>query len=1080
MKERPIGALVDALNANGADIAYKEATGSLPLAIGNTGLKGGKMQLAASISSQYVSAILLAAPYAKEAVHLELVGGQVISQPYIDMTIAMMKDFGIVVERLKSADGQLLDEYRIPRGVYKNPATYSVESDASSATYPVALAAISGTTCTLTNIGSGSLQGDARFAKDVLEPMGCVVEQTASSTTVTGPPPGQLRPLPLVDMEPMTDAFLTASVLAAVATAAPKAANAEGQKTHSTRIIGIANQRVKECNRIQAMMDQLAKFGVETHELETGIEVIGQQPSQLKSGANVHCYDDHRVAMAFSILAAAAQGPGAVIDERRCVEKTWPSWWDDLTRMGIQVEGVELAHEPKLSAPSRTQYDASSTIFLTGMRGSGKTFTGKIGAGLLGRRFIDADTYFEEKARKSVKAFVDDHGWSAFRARELLYFKELLETKAQNHVIALGGGIVETPAAHALLRQYAESGGPVVNVERDADEVVSYLEAESGRPAYESDIRDVYNRRAPLYQSCSSFNYVSHTGTKAVGTKENGDRLLVPLPSSPDDLRRSKEGVVRFFKFIARHDFNRVDHSDRRTYFLCLTLPDLSPIVNNLEELTAGADAIELRVDLLSPSGTSPATDNMPPVSYVGQQVAILRKHTPLPIIFTVRTKAEGGRFPDGAEEQYAELVNCAIRWGCEYVDLEVTRSAKTISNIVHSKGDSHLIASKHDFSGHFKWNSEDARAAFEKSSKIGDLIKIVGKASSMTDNHAMMSFRDSVSSAKPFISLNMGEVGKLSRILNPVFSPITSPMLPSAAPGQMSFADIQKALELMGVLSPKQFYLFGSPIQHSKSPLLHNTAFEKLGLPHFYQRHETSSVDDSLLQILRSNEFGGASVTIPHKIDIIPHLDELSETARMVGAVNTVVPLQSNGSTRLLGDNTDWMGIRQALLSSFTSDHQALDGKATGLVIGAGGTSRAAIYALHSLGMSTIYLFNRTIPNAQAVAAAFPADWNIVVTNDLTSLQEAPAAIVSSVPADGTSSRLVENPDAGVYIPDEIFSRKQGGVVVDMAYKPYRTPTLLLAQEYPKWEVRSGIEVLLLQGFEQFRLWTGRGESIA
>jgi pentafunctional AROM polypeptide len=245
MKQRPIGPLVDALVANGCNIQYLESQGNLPLAISPNGLKGSKIQLAASVSSQYVSSILLSAPYAREPVTLELTGGQVISQPYIDMTVAMMKDFGVeVVRRTDEVTGILLDIYDIPKCVYVNPAEYSIESDASSATYPLAIAAITGTTCTIQNIGSRSLQGDARFAIKVLEKMGCEVIQSAEDTTVKGPKDQPLKGIEEIDMEEMTDAFLTASVLAAVA---------EGK----TRIIGIANQRVKECNRIMAMIDEL-------------------------------------------------------------------------------------------------------------------------------------------------------------------------------------------------------------------------------------------------------------------------------------------------------------------------------------------------------------------------------------------------------------------------------------------------------------------------------------------------------------------------------------------------------------------------------------------------------------------------------------------------------------------------------------------------------------------------------------------------------------------------------------------------------------------------------------------------------
>ena len=200
------------------------------------------------------------------------------------MTIAMMRTFGINVVREKDPrTGVLLNVYTIPKGTYVNPAEYNIESDASSATYPLAVAAITGATCTITNIGSASLQGDARFATEVLEPMGCTVVQTETETTVTGPPRGQLRAIGLVDMEPMTDAFLTASVLAAVASLPPKEGRtlSDGSRPTTTRIIGIANQRVKECNRIKAMIDELGEFHLH---MRSQHEVADAPDSQVRSG----------------------------------------------------------------------------------------------------------------------------------------------------------------------------------------------------------------------------------------------------------------------------------------------------------------------------------------------------------------------------------------------------------------------------------------------------------------------------------------------------------------------------------------------------------------------------------------------------------------------------------------------------------------------------------------------------------------------------------------------------------------------------------------------------------------------------
>lgn len=172
----------------------------------------------------------MAAPYALQPTTLILTGDNVVSQPYIDMTISMMKSFGIPVARQNNT-------YTIPKSTYTNPSTYIIEADASSATYPLAFAAVTGSTVEIANMGKVSLQGDSEFAVKVLAEMGCEVSQTDTTTTVKG---GSLKGISL-DMESMTDAFLTASVLGAVA---------EGK----TRIWGIENQRVKECDRIAAMV----------------------------------------------------------------------------------------------------------------------------------------------------------------------------------------------------------------------------------------------------------------------------------------------------------------------------------------------------------------------------------------------------------------------------------------------------------------------------------------------------------------------------------------------------------------------------------------------------------------------------------------------------------------------------------------------------------------------------------------------------------------------------------------------------------------------------------------------------------
>lgn len=311
MQERPAGDLVNSLRSVGCSITYMKNEGSLPIEVKASGLKGGRIELKATTSSQFVSSLLLSAPFAQQPVTLVL-KGEVVSRPYIDMTIELMRTFGIDVKELT---GQSEVTFEIPLGVYKNPPTLFVEPDASSATYPFAVAAITGGKVTVKGVlkKEDSLQGDAGFPW-LLEKMGCTVTVQTDSITVQGPPLGTLKAID-IDMNTMTDAFLTAAALMATV---------PGGKS---RITNIANQRVKECNRIEAMRVELGKCGVECRELPDGIEVDGKRPEDI-NGASIHCYNDHRVAMAFGCLGCVAKG--IVITDKACVDKTYPEFWGHL------------------------------------------------------------------------------------------------------------------------------------------------------------------------------------------------------------------------------------------------------------------------------------------------------------------------------------------------------------------------------------------------------------------------------------------------------------------------------------------------------------------------------------------------------------------------------------------------------------------------------------------------------------------------------------------------------------------------------------------------------------------------------
>jgi 3-phosphoshikimate 1-carboxyvinyltransferase len=308
MHERPIGDLVEGLRQLGANIRYLGKDGFPPLEIHAAGLKGGRAAISGSTSSQFLSALLLAAPLAQGEVTVEIVD-HLVSWPYVAMTLALMERFGVKVE----ADPP--KRFQVPAGQrYRSPGRVWVEGDASSASYFLAGAAITGGTMRVVGAGRTSLQGDARFA-EVLERMGARVRWEDEAITVQG----GIRPLRGidVDLEQMPDAAMTLAVTALFA---------DGPTT----LRGIANWRVKETDRMAAMATELTKLGAKTEAGPDSLKVV--PPAKLR-GATIDTYEDHRIAMAFS-LAACGSEPVAIRDPG-CVRKTFPDYFETLARLTV-------------------------------------------------------------------------------------------------------------------------------------------------------------------------------------------------------------------------------------------------------------------------------------------------------------------------------------------------------------------------------------------------------------------------------------------------------------------------------------------------------------------------------------------------------------------------------------------------------------------------------------------------------------------------------------------------------------------------------------------------------------------------
>jgi 3-phosphoshikimate 1-carboxyvinyltransferase len=310
MRERPIGDLVDALHPLCGDtkIFYEGKEGFPPLRLEASGLAGGTTKIRGNLSSQFVTGLLMAMPLCRGPVEVEI-EGTLVSAPYVDLTLKVMEDFGAKVER----DGYRRFWMTAPSG-YSRSAPYEVEPDASSASYFLAAAAIANGNVEVLGIQNVSSQGESGFAR-ILKRMGARVQIDELSLIVDGSE--NLRGID-ADMDLMSDTGMTLAMTALFAGG-------------TTTIRNVGNWRLKETDRLRAMATELRKVGAAVEEGPDWIAIT--PPEKLTPGAVIETYDDHRMAMCFSLVTLGPKGVPVTILDPGCVRKTYPGYWDDFRKL---------------------------------------------------------------------------------------------------------------------------------------------------------------------------------------------------------------------------------------------------------------------------------------------------------------------------------------------------------------------------------------------------------------------------------------------------------------------------------------------------------------------------------------------------------------------------------------------------------------------------------------------------------------------------------------------------------------------------------------------------------------------------
>ncbi|KAK3391082.1 type I 3-dehydroquinase-domain-containing protein [Podospora didyma] len=769
-------------------------------------------------------------------------------------------------------------------------------------------------------------------------------------------------------------------------------------------------------------------------------------------------------------------------------------------------------------------FEPNASIVLVGCRGAGKRTLGFMGALHLRWRLVTEDHYFEKVTSLSRGQYLLHHGKENFARQNIDVFKRMLDSNRTGCIIECGMSSFADEAQDAL-RAYSKSN-PVVYVHREKEHILQLLDAADAEQLLKAD---------EGHRSCSNLEYYNlydssnSTPVPASGTSTPMDRRQL----GPSKLLGAREDFTKFLDFITGRGATRAwlespfsvaaipPELRSYSYALRLRLSYLVDMDLEWDDFEARGDCVELIIDHWP--------DDL--LNVIATQVALIRRKLGVPIIYHVEENPRGERqrTPAEKDEMDSELLELGLRLGVDYVSIDLQRNEAFVNRIFQHRGRSKVIGNYWYLGfGALPWHDDKQIENYGRARALGcDVVRIVRFCAGDSDVEILQDFKKRIQNAfpdprPPLVAYDFSVLGARTPLQSRILGPVKHPDMENERDHLATICTYNHTYELLFrqfLLDPLQFYVLGSNVSYSLSPAMHSAAYEFSGMPHTFQA-VTCSTLDSLNQICSSDSFGGACLTAPFKVAIMPHLKVKSHHATAIGAVNVLLPLRGQTNVILdhansrnkagpardfFGDNTDWSAILTCLRRAISPRNYVQPSKTTGLVIGAGGMARSAIYALIQLGCRNIFIYNRSIHRAAEVATHFnkwaatpqgvtaaasgtlAANGVISVVPEicrvLPSLSEPwprnfqlPTMVVSCVPATSVDG----NPPADFEMPLDWLRSPTGGVVVELAYEPLVTPLVAQMQAFrdnvsPSWVVVDGLEVVGEMAIEAFELMTGR-----
>ena len=648
----------------------------------------------------------------------------------------------------------------------------------------------------------------------------------------------------------------------------------------------------------------------------------------------------------------------------------------------------------------------TKNIVLMGYRGSGKTYTARYLAKKLGRRIISTDKEIGKRVGK-ISDFVKNNGWEKFRDIESNVIENIQE---DDLIIDCGGGFVERERNVKNLKR----NGVIIWLKTSPEQIRKRIKDNKERPSltgtksFLEEIGEVLQKRTPLYKKAA--DYEIDTNNKPV--EQVGNEIL--------KLIRMKTEVC-----------------------IPITAETSEQAVNDLKEAEKLANLVELRIDFIK--------------NIDKNKLEKLLKSKKKKIIVTCRPKNLCGNF-EGSEKERINLLEKAIELGSDFIDIEIESDKDIIKKIIESKNKSKIIVSHH--------NLKETPLLTELNNKYNeikrlnpDLIKIVATANSINDNFIIFSL---LKGKNDLIAFCMGLRGQISRILAPKYgSRMTFASLKEgkeSASGQISIEEMKNVYNIDLINDEtKVVGVIGEFAENSMSKYMHNANFKEKKLDFIYMPFKAKKEElKEFINNFKKISFAGASVTMPHKVEVMKCLDKIDETAKQIGAVNTIV----NKNGKLIGYNTDYYGAVEALKEKTKLKNKKV------LVIGAGGGARAVVYGLKKENAS-ITLINRTTEKAKVLAKEFNVKFGDM--EDIRRLIQNNEIIINT-----TSVGMAPNTNESIINGNDLI---KGKLVMDLVYKPSETKLIKMARK-AKCSVITGDRMLIHQAICQFKLWTGQEPS--